>query len=219
MPKKQFAILGLGKFGTSIARKLYENKQIVLGVDLDEDNVEDAEMFLTRAVIADSTEEKAMRGLEIDSFDYVVVAMGDIESSILTVMLLKNLGVKQIIAKATEKRHGQILESIGVSNVIYPEKDMGLRVANHLLYPNTIDYIELSQKLFLEEIKIPAEMVGKNLVELNLGAKYNVNVLAIFRDDNIIVPPFSNESLQKEDILVATGDRKYLTKLSNLNQN
>ncbi len=217
MSKKQFAILGLGKFGQSVARKLYENQQIVLGVDLDEDVVEDAEMFLTRSVIADATEEKPMRGLEIDNFDHVIVAMGNIESSILTVMLLKNLGVKQIIAKAADKRHGQILESIGVSNVIYPEKDMGLRVANHLLYPNVIDYIELSQKLSLEEIKIPNEMVGKSLVELNLGAKYHISVLAILRNDNIITPPFSRDLLQAEDLLVVTGDRKHLNKFLSLN--
>lgn len=217
MSKKQFAVLGLGKFGQSVARKLYENQQIVLGVDLDEDVVEDAEMFLTRSVIADATEEKSMRGLEIDNFDHVIVAMGNIESSILTVMLLKNLGVKQIIAKAADKRHGQILESIGVSNVIYPEKDMGLRVANHLLYPNVIDYIELSQKLSLEEIKISNEMVGKSLVELNLGAKYHISVLAILRNDNIITPPFSRDLLQAEDLLVVTGDRKHLNKFLSLN--
>jgi len=91
-------------------------------VDLDEDVVEDDETFLTKSVIADATEEKPMRGLETDNFDYVIVAMGNIESSILTIMLLKNLGVKQIIAKAADKRHGQILESIGVTNMIYPEK-------------------------------------------------------------------------------------------------
>lgn len=216
MSKKQYAIMGLGKFGESIARRLCEAGQDVLGVDVDEEIVEDVEMFLTQAIIADSTDENAILALEIHRFDYVIVAIGDIQSSILTVMLLKNLGVKKIIAKAIEKRHGQVLETIGVSWVIYPERDMGLRVANHLLSPNMLNYIELSKKLNLEEIKLPNKMIGKNLLELDLRAKHHVSVIAILRDDDIITPPFSHVLLQKGDILVATGERKYLTRFSNL---
>lgn len=117
MDKKQYAVIGLGRFGTSIARRLHEAGQEVLGIDLDEESVEDAETFYTHGVIADSTDEKALRSLGITNFDCIIVAIGDdIQASILTCMLLKNLGLKKIIAKAIGKRHGQVLEEwIGLS--------------------------------------------------------------------------------------------------------
>ena len=151
-------MIGLGRFGTSVARGLHEAGQEILGIDLDEERVEDAESFVTHAVIADSTDEKAITSLGISNFDCVIVAIGnDIQSSILTVMLLKNLGVNQVIAKALGKRHGQVLEAIGADWIIYPERDMGERVANQLLSPNMLNYIELSKEHNIEEIMIPSK--------------------------------------------------------------
>lgn len=216
MVRKQYAVIGLGRFGTSVARGLNEARQEILGVDLDEGKVEDAEPFVTQAVIADSTDEKTMAALEINNFDCVIVAIGDIQSSILTVMLLKNLGVNQMIAKAIGKRHGQVLEAIGVNWIIYPERDMGMRVANQLLSPNMLNYIELSKKHNLEEIRLPSKMAGKNLRELDLRAKYNVSIIAILRNDDIIVSPSPDDLLQKDDILVTIGERKDLAKFSAL---
>lgn len=217
MAIKQYAVIGLGRFGTSIARRLHEAGQEVLGIDLDEESVEGAEGYVTDAVVADSTEEKALTSLGITNFDCVIVAIGDdIQSSILTVMLLKNLGIRKIIAKALGKRHGQVLEAIGADWVIYPERDMGERVANQLLSPNLLNYIELSKNYNIEEIMIPSKMVGKNLKELDIRAKFNVSIIAIVRNDNIIVSPSPEELLQKEDLLVTIGSRKDLSKFSSL---
>ncbi|MEK9198388.1 potassium channel family protein [Ureibacillus sp. 179-F W5.1 NHS] len=217
MSRKQYAVIGLGRFGTSIARKLHEAGQEVLGIDLDEVRVEDAEPYITHGLIADSTDEKALTSIGITNFDCVIVAIGDdIQASILTVMLLKNLGMKKIIAKAVGKRHGQVLEAIGTSWIIYPERDMGERVANQLLSPNMLNYIELSKDYNIEEIMIPSRMAGKNLRELDIRAKYNVSVIAILRDGEIIVSPSPDELLQIEDILVTIGNRKDLAKFSNL---
>ena len=217
MAIKQYAVIGLGRFGTSIARRLHEAGQEVLGIDLDEESVDGAELFVTHAVVADSTEEKALTSLGITNFDCVIVAIGDdIQSSILTVMLLKNLGVKKIIAKALSKRQGQVLEAIGAHWVIYPERDMGERVANQLLSPNMLNYIELSKTYNIEEVMIPSQMVGKNLKEFDLRAKFNVSVIAIVRSDDIIISPSPEELLQEEDVLLTIGKRKDLTKFSSL---
>ncbi|RTQ92667.1 potassium channel family protein [Lysinibacillus telephonicus] len=217
MAKKQYAVIGLGRFGTSIARRLHEAGQEVLGIDIDEESVENAEPFVTHAVVADSTEEKAITSLGIDNFDCVIVAIGDdIQSSILTAMLLKNLGIKKIIAKAIGKRHGQVLEAIGIHWIIYPERDMGERVANQLLSPNMLNYIELSKDYNIEEIILPPKMEGKNLRELNIRAKFNVSVIAILRNGEIIISPSPEELLQKDDILVTIGNRNDLAKFSRI---
>ena len=215
--KKQYAVIGLGRFGTSIARRLHEAGQEVLGIDIDEESVEDAEVYVTQGVIADATDEKALTSLSITNFDCVIVAIGeDIQASILTSMLLKNLGIKKIIAKAIGKRHAQVLEAIGVDWIIYPERDMGERVANQLLSPNTLDYIELSKDYKIEEVIIPSKMVGKNLRELDIRAKFNVSVIAILRKGDIIVSPSPEELLQKEDILVTIGNNHALAKFSSI---
>ncbi|MBM7664967.1 trk system potassium uptake protein TrkA [Solibacillus kalamii] len=217
MAIKQYAVIGLGRFGTSVARRLHEAGQEVLGIDLVEENVEAAEGYVTDAVIADSTEEKALTSLGITDFDCVIVAIGnDIQSSILTVVLLKNLGIPKIIAKALGKRHGQVLEAIGADWVIYPERDMGERVANQLLSPKLLNYIELSKNYNIEEITIPLRMAGKNLKELDIRAKFNVSIIAIVRNDDIIVSPSPEELLQPEDLLVTIGSRKDLAKFSSI---
>lgn len=215
--KKQYAVIGLGRFGTSIARRLYAAGHEVLGIDFQEEQVEDAEMYITQGVIADSSDKKALIPLELENFDYVIVAIGDdIQNSILTVMLLKNLGIKNIIAKAVGKRHGQVLEAIGVEWIIYPERDMGERVANQLLSPNRLDYMKLSKEYNIEEIMIPAKMAGKSLRELDIRAKYKINVISILRNEEVIVTPAPDELLQKDDILVTIGKRNDLEKFSNV---
>lgn len=215
--KKQYAIIGLGRFGTSIARRLYEAGQEVLGIDISEERVEDAEMYMTEGVIADSTDKRALIPLEMENFDFVIVAIGnDIEASILTVMLLKNLGIKNIIVKAIGKRHGQVLEAIGIEWIIYPERDMGERVANQLLLPNRLDYLELANEYMIEEIKIPVKMAGRSLRDINVRAKFRINVISILRHGDIIVSPAPDELLQKEDVLVTIGKKKDLEKFSSL---
>ncbi|MEY9972481.1 trk system potassium uptake protein TrkA [Lysinibacillus sp. RC46] len=217
MSIKQYAVIGLGRFGVSVARKLYEAGHEVLGIDINEERVEDAEQYVTHAVVADTTEEKALNSIGIRNFDCVIVAIGiDMQSSILTVSLLKELGIKKIIAKALGKRHGQVLDKVGAEWVIYPERDMGERVANQLLSPNMLNYIELSKEYSIEEIMIPSKMAGHNLRDLDIRAKYNVSVIAIVRDGNITILPSPDETIKEKDILVMIGHRKDLTVFSNI---
>ncbi|KKI92432.1 potassium uptake system protein [Bacillus sp. SA1-12] len=217
MAIKQYAVIGLGRFGTSIARRLNEAGQEVLGIDVNEERVENVELYVTHAVVADSTEEKALTSLGIRNFDCVIVAIGnDMQASILTVMLLKDLGVKKVIAKALSKRHGKVLDRIGADWIIYPERDMGERVANQLLSPNMLNYIELSKEYNIEEIMIPSQMAEKSLRELDIRAKYNISVIAIVSDGDIIISPSPDHNINKGDLLVVIGSRDDLGKFSSI---
>jgi len=217
MRKQQYAVIGLGVFGTSVARKLHEDGQEVLGIDINEERVDEAVSFLTHAVVADSTEDEALISIGIRNFDCVIVAIGnDMQSSILTVLLLKELGVKKVIAKSLSKRHGQVLDKIGADWIINPEKDMGERVANHLLSPNVLNYIELSKEYNVEEILIPQRMAEKSLRELDIRAKYNVSAIAIVRKGDLIISPLSNQIIHEGDLLVVIGSKKNLARFSNI---
>ena len=217
MTIRQYAVIGLGRFGISVARRLHEAGQEVLGIDVNEERVEDAELFVTHAVVADTTEEKALTSIGISNFDCVIVAIGnDMQSSILTVSLLKELGIKKVIAKALGKRHGQVLEKVGADWIIYPERDMGERVANQLLSPNMLNYIELSKEHSIEEIMIPSKMAEKSLRDLDIRAKYNVSVIALVREGEIIISPSPDEIIHNEDLLVMIGNREDISKFSNI---
>jgi len=217
MSKQQYAVIGLGRFGISVARRLHEAGQEVLGIDVNEERIDDAELYVTHAVIADSTDEKALTSIGIRNFDCVIVAIGnDIQSSILTVMILKDLGVKKVIAKALGKLHGKVLDRIGADWIVYPERDMGERVANQLLSPNMLNYIELSKEYNIEEIMIPSKMAGKSLRELDIRAKYNVSAIAVFREGNIIISPSPDEIIHKRNLLVMIGNREDLAEFSNI---
>ena len=219
MAIKQYAVIGLGRFGTSVARRLHEAGHEVLGIDANEERVEDAELFVTHAVVADTTEEKALTSIGISNFDCVIVAIGnDMQSSILTVSLLKELGIKKVIAKALGKRHGQVLDKVGADWIIYPERDMGERVANQLLSPNMLNYIELSKEHSIEEIMIPSKMAEKSLRDLDIRAKYNVSVIAIVREGDIIISPSPDQIIHKEDLLVMIGNREDIAKFSSIEQ-
>lgn len=217
MVNQQYAVIGLGRFGSSIARKLHEAGREVLGIDSNEARVEDAELSVTHAVVADTTEEEALKSIGIRNFDCVIVAIGDdMQSSILTVLLLKELGVTKVIAKAVNKNHGQVLNKVGADWVIYPERDMGERVAHQLLSPNVLNFIELSREYNIEEIKIPLSMTGKTLRELDLRARYNISAIAILSKGDIIISPSPDEIIHKGDILVVIGNREDLAAFANI---
>jgi trk system potassium uptake protein TrkA len=217
LAKRQYAVIGLGRFGVSVARRLQEAGQEVLGMDVNEERVDEAVSYVTHAVVADTTEEKALISVGIRNFDCVIVAIGnDMQSSILTVLLLKELGVKKVIAKALGKNHGQVLDKVGADWIIYPERDMGERVANQLLSPNMLNYIELSKEYNIEEIIVPSWMAEKSLRDLDIRAKYNVSVIAIVREGNIIISPSPDQNIHNGDLLVVIGNREDLADFSNL---
>ncbi|WP_025690051.1 potassium channel family protein [Paenibacillus zanthoxyli] len=214
MAKKQFAIIGMGRFGSSVAKALSGMGYDVLAIDSDEQRVQEISAIVTHAVSADSTDEEALRALGVRNFDVVVVAIGeDIQSSILTTLILKDLGVPAILVKAKSELHGKVLSKIGADKVIYPERDMGMRVAHHLASPNILDYIELSPDYSILDMKVPAAMLGKNLMELDIRAKYGCNVIAIRRGDHMNITANADDRLTSDDVLVIVGHKDNLNRL------
>ncbi|CAM4413854.1 potassium channel family protein [Paenibacillus tarimensis] len=214
MAKKQYAVIGMGRFGTSIAKSLSDLGFEVLAIDESEHRIQEVVNNVTHAVAADSTDEEAMKALGIRNFDVVVVAIGqDIQASILTTLIMKDLGVPYIIVKAQNELHGKVLDKIGADKVVFPERDMGLRVAHHLISPNILDFIELSDEYSIVELKAPDSMVGKNLKELDIRAEYGCNVMAIKTGVKMNISPYAEDTIREGDVLVIVGENKDLAKL------
>lgn len=214
MRKKQFAVVGLGRFGSSVARTLSEMGHEVLAIDASEERVQDLSNEVTYAATADSTDEEAMRALGIGNFDVVVVAIGeDIQASILTTLIVKEIGVRQVVVKAQDELHGKVLHKIGADKVVYPERDMGMRVAHHLIMPNIIDFIELSEDYGIVEFRAPEGMVGRSLKELDIRAKYGCSVMAIKTNNRMNISPNADASIRRDDVLVVVGRNKDLMRL------
>ena len=212
--KKQFAVIGLGRFGTSVAVTLQMLGHEVLAIDSDEDQVQKISDQVTHVVQADTTDENSLNALGLRNFDAVVVAIGaDVQANVATTLLLKELGIPYIIAKARNALHGKMLEKIGADRVVYPERDMGQRVAHSLISSNVLDYIELSPNLSLVEVTAPGLFVGRTLQQTNMRALYGVNVVAIKRYEKLIVPPQPEEIIQECDILIVIGSTEGLQRL------
>ncbi|GEN36808.1 potassium channel family protein [Aneurinibacillus danicus] len=206
MAEKSYAVIGLGRFGSSVVNHLHKAGYEVMAVDENEERVQEHVEAATHAVQADSTDEQALRDVGIGNFDVVVVAIGvDIQASILTTLLLKELGVKRIVAKAQNPRHGQVLYKVGADRVVFPERDMGIRVAHNLVSPNVLDFIELSPDYGVAEVAVSEKMQGKSLVELNVRAQFGVNVVAIKTNNDFNIAPGPEVLLQEGDILIVVG--------------
>lgn len=215
--KKQIAVIGLGRFGTSIAKTLHAAGADIIAIDQDRDSVEDIQEYSTLSYIADSTEEKALKKIGVQDVDVAIVAIGsDIQSSILTAMSLIELGVPIVIAKALDAKHGKALHKLGVTKVVYPERDMGIRVANSILPSNIIDMFELSEDYSIVEMHVPKSMIGNSLIELNIRAKYNINVLAYKRNQIVYGNPNPSVTFEEGDILVVMGDNQSLNEFESL---
>ncbi|KKO50939.1 potassium channel family protein [Paenibacillus sp. DMB20] len=209
MKPKQFAVIGLGRFGASLALELMELGYEVLGIDRDEEVVEDMSDFLTHTVVADATDEEVLKSLGIRNFDCGIVAIGDeIQTSILAAIQLKELGVGTVVAKAISVLHGRALEKLGVDRVIFPERDMGVRVAHQLVTPNLLDYIELSKDYRIVEMTVTDCMDGKTLSELNTRVRYGISVVALNQRQGIIVAPTAMDVLRAGDIMVVIGSKE-----------
>jgi trk system potassium uptake protein len=207
----QFVIIGLGRFGSSLARELTKLGYEVLGIDKDEEAVQEMSHVLTHAVVAECTDEEVLRSLGVRNFDCGVVAIGDdIQASILTAILLKDLGVKQVVAKAMTELHGRVLEKIGVDRVVYPERDMGVRVAHQLVSPNLLDYIELSKEYTIAELTVPKCLNGVSLMDLNPRGRFGCSIVAINKEKGIIIAPEATDILIEKDVMVIIGTNKQI---------
>ena len=217
MSNKQFVIIGLGRFGASIAKTLYSLGNDVLVIDKDEDVVQEIADSVTHAVQLDATDENALRSLGIRNFDVAVVTIGNnIQASVMTTLLVKELGVKYIIAKGNSDLHAKVLYKIGADRVILPEKDMGIRVAHNRVSTNILDYIELSEDYSVIEIQVLEEWIGKTLKELKLRSKYGINVMAIKKNDEINLSPSADDIIEKKDAIVAIGSAEDLNRLEGM---
>jgi trk system potassium uptake protein len=204
--KKEFAVIGLGRFGGSICRALAEQDMEVLAIDNNEDRVNEFALIASHAVVGDSTDENVLKSLGIRNFDHVIVAIGDdIKASILTTLILIELGVNNITVKAQDDYHEKVLRKIGANHVVHPERDMGRRIAHKIVSNNVLDYLELSDKHSIVEIVASEEVAGNSIINLDIRAKYGITIVAIKRGNEIIVSPHANEIINEKDILIVIG--------------
>lgn len=218
MNNKQFVVIGLGRFGSSVAKTLYESGHDVLAIDKDEDLVQEISDSVTHAVQMDATDENALRTLGLRNFDVAVITIGSsIQASVMVTLIVKELGVKHIIAKGNSEIHAKVLYKIGADRVVLPEKDMGVRVAHNLVSSNILDYIELSPDYSIIEIEVPNTWLGKTLRELNVRATFGINIMAIRKADDVVnISPNADDVIEESDILIAIGASDELSKLENM---
>jgi trk system potassium uptake protein TrkA len=211
---KQFAIIGMGRFGSSIARTLYSLGNDVLAIDYIEERIQDVSDYVTHAVVADATDEQTLIALGLRNFDTAVVTIGgDIQASILICLLCKEMGINEVIAKAANELHARVLRKIGVDRVVFPERDMGMRLAHNLVSSNILDFIELSSDHSLVEINVHESWEGKSLKELDMRVNYGVNVMAIKHGGSINISPRGDDCVEVGDTLVVIGSNEDIRRL------
>ena len=203
--RKQVLVAGLGLLGTSVAVTLQGLGYEVYALDNDESLVQDLSSQLTYVVSGDASDRKTLQALPLEDIDVAVVAIGNVERNMMTTMLLKELGIKQVVSKAINNLHGAMLSKIGADKVVYAERDMGERVAHNLISAGVMDYIELSSEISVMSLTIPTEFIGKNLIEADLRRRYDVNVVAIKREGRTLVNPKAQEVFQPEDEIIVLG--------------
>ncbi|MEW9124790.1 MAG: TrkA family potassium uptake protein [Thermotaleaceae bacterium] len=212
---KQYVVIGCGRFGSSVACALYGMGYDVLAVDRDEEVIQSIADSVTHSIQADVTDEAAIKALGIRNFDVAIIAIGsDIQSSILATIIVKELGVKYVVAKAKSQLHGNVLSKIGADRIVFPERDMGIRVAHNLGASNILDYIDLSPEYSIMEVNAPKEWKGKTLETLNIRSKYGINVMAIKQGAKINITPSPSDQIKENDVIVIIGHNKDLQRLA-----
>ena len=214
--KKQFLVVGLGRFGASVATTLTKSGHSVVGIDQSENRIQRVSEEIADVIKCDATDSDILDSLGISDFEAVIICIGEkyIQNSILVTLLLKEKGAKKIIAKAGTKTQIRVLLKVGADKVVCPEKDMGERVAMSLTSSNMMDFLEVSPEVSIVEMIVPKMMIGKNLIELNLRHKYGVTIISIKNNKNgIKAPPDVNYKFEEGDILTLIGGNKQLKKL------
>lgn len=204
--KKEFAVIGLGRFGGSIVKELIELGADVMAIDITSAKVDEFALIATQAVTADTTDESVLHSLGIRNFEHVIVAIGEnIQASILTTLMLKEIGVPKITVKAQNDYHERVLLKIGADQVVHPERDMGIRIANNMVTNNILDYLDLSDEHSIAEIIANEKLVGKSIIDTDIRARFGVNIVAIKRGNEIIISPQANEKIKLGDVLIVIG--------------
>lgn len=225
--KRLFAVIGLGRFGYSVAETLVKKGCEVLAIDRDDEKVQAISDIATFAVQCDATDERALKAVSAQNVDVAVVSIGEnIEASILIVQTLKEMGVKSIVAKAVAPIQGKILKNLGVDEVIYPERDTAIRLAHRLVSPNVLEYLELAPGYSIEEITVPDRYSGMTLAETKIREQYNLNVIGIKKqvtrmikgqmnkEETFNFTPSPDDVVEKGDVLVIIGREEDLDRFS-----
>lgn len=211
---KSFVVIGCGRFGTSVAKTLYDLGNEVMAVDMNPDTVQEISEHVTHAVVADVLDEAVLHELGLSNFDVVIISIAsNIEASIMATLTAKELGAKKVVVKAQSDVHGKVLTKVGADRIVFPERDMGARVAHNLTSSNILDFIELSPEYYIIEISALKRWINKSLGELRLRNKYGVNVLAIKRETSLNISPTADEVINQGDILVVIGDSDDIRKI------
>ncbi len=214
---RSFVVIGCGRFGSSVATNLYELGNEVMVIDSSEEIVNEISSSVTHAVQANVMDESVLEDLGLSNFDVAIIAIGsELEASVMATLAAKELGIKKVIAKAQSKFHSKILKKIGADKVIFPEQDMGRKVAHNLNSTNIFDVIEFSPEYSIVEMKVIDDWAGKSLYDLNLRSEYHVTVIAIRRDEEVDVSPSALDTLTDEDILVIIGNVEDVEKLEKI---
>jgi len=217
---KQFAIIGMGRFGTSLAQTLYSLGNDVLAIDINEEKIAAVSDYVTHAVTGDATDEQTLKSLGINNLDVAVITIGgEMQASILVCLLCIELGIKKVIAKAQSDLHARVLRKIGVDKIVFPERDMGMRLARNLVSSNVLEFIELSSDHSLVEINVPEKWEDTSIMDLNIRAKYGVNIMAIKHGGVINVSPKAQDMLEKGDTIVVIGTNEDIRKIDSRAKN
>lgn len=215
MKKRTFFVIGLDRFGYNLAINLEKTGNEVVGLDKDEEKVNRIADQITHGAIGDPTDAAVLRALDIRAEDIAIVALtNDIQSGVLVTMMLKEMGIKTVIAESTSEIHGRILQKVGADKIIFPEKDMGERLAKSLSHSDIMDYIDLSDEYSIMEIRTPKEWAGKSLIELKVRTAYNINVIATRNaKGELSLSPDPADPLSQQDILIVIGKNKDIEKV------
>lgn len=215
--KKQILVIGLGRFGESLARTLSELGVEVLAADRDEELVNRAITYATQAVQLDAVDEAALNALGVNNFDVVCICIGEVEPSILVTLLCKDRGVAKIVAKASSDLHAKVLNMVGADRIVFPERDYGVRLAHSLVSANLLDYIELSEDYSIAEFYVAEEWQGKSISELNFRRKYGLNIMAIrYASSMLNINPMAGDKLAEGDIIVVIGSDDRIANLERI---
>lgn len=217
MAKKSFAVIGVGRFGGSLALTLTKMGYDVLAIDCDEECISNIADHVTHALVADASEERTLRQLGVSNFDCIIIAMADdLRASILTTVLCKELGAKRVIAKAYDDLHAKLLIKTGADKIIMPERETGVRLAHALVSDSVLDYIELSPDYSITEIRVPRHWIHKTILQNNVRARYRVSIIAIRRDNKVDVSIDADFMLKEGDVLVMIGSNENLKRIEEL---
>ena len=204
---KQYLVIGCGRFGSSVAKKMCQLGNEVMVIDKDEDSINNIAELVTHTAIVDVTEERDLKSIGLGNFDVVIVAISsDVRASIMATVMAKEMGVPKIVCKAKDELQAKVLYKIGADKVVFPERDMGIRLAYNLASENILDQINLDPEYSIMEIVTPQNWVGKTIIELNLRAKYDITVLAVKTQSGLKVMPSPNYKMQEKNILIIIGN-------------